>query len=72
MTCDEIRALIEAHLPGASATVESADDTHFEAEVVWDGFAGKKLIEQHRLVNGALGERLGSDIHALSLRTREA
>lgn len=72
MTPDDIRQLIEAGLPGAQAKVLSDDNTHFEAEVVWTGFAGKKLIEQHRLVNQTLGARMGGDIHALSLRTRAA
>lgn len=70
MNPDDIRQLIEAGLPGAKAVVLSPDNTHFEAQVVWEGFAGKKLIEQHRLVNETLGERMGRDIHALSLRTR--
>lgn len=70
MTPDTIRTLIEAGLPGATATVRSEDNTHFEAEVVWDGFAGKMPLAQHRIVYDALGERMGGDIHALSLRTR--
>lgn len=70
MTADEIRALIQAHLPGAEVAVATPDNVHFEAEVVWDGFAGKKLIEQHRLVNQALGTHLGTEVHALAIRTR--
>ncbi|HEU0198288.1 MAG TPA: BolA family protein [Nevskiaceae bacterium] len=70
MTPDTLRNLIETALPGARAAVDSPDNTHFEAEVVWAGFAGKKLVEQHRLVNAALGTHLGAEVHALSLRTR--
>ncbi|TAM10174.1 MAG: BolA/IbaG family iron-sulfur metabolism protein [Nevskiaceae bacterium] len=70
MTADEIRALIEAHLPGAEVAVETGDNVHFAADVAWAGFADRKLIEQHRLVNAALGDRLGAEVHALSLRTR--
>ena len=74
MTMDkhEIKALIEAGLPGAVATVTGDDGQHFEAEVVCPAFAGKPPLAQHRMVYAALGERMGRDIHALQLRTRAA
>ena len=70
MTKDEIKTLIEAGLPGAKATVVGDDGQHFEAEVVCSAFAGKKLLEQHRMVYLTLGEKMGRDIHALRLKTR--
>ena len=33
-------------------------------------FAGKKPLERHRLVDGALGEMMQDDIHALSIAAR--
>ena len=72
MTKDEIRALIEAGLPGARATVIGDDGQHFEAEVVCAAFAGKKPLEQHRMVYATLGDKMGRDIHALRLKTRAA
>jgi acid stress-induced BolA-like protein IbaG/YrbA len=70
MTKEEIQRLIEAGLPGAQVTVRGDDGQHFEAEVVHAGFAGKNLVQQHRLVYQTLGERMGRDIHALALKTR--
>jgi acid stress-induced BolA-like protein IbaG/YrbA len=70
MTKEEIAKLIEAGLPGAVAMVSGDDGQHFEAEVVYAGFAGKAPLAQHRMVYAALGERMGRDIHALQLRTR--
>jgi acid stress-induced BolA-like protein IbaG/YrbA len=72
MTKDDIKQLIEAGLPGATATVTGDDGQHFEAEVVCPAFAGRKLLEQHRMVYLALGEKMGRDIHALRLKTRAA
>jgi acid stress-induced BolA-like protein IbaG/YrbA len=72
MTKDDIKQLIEAGLPGATATVTGDDGHHFEAEVVCPAFAGRKLLEQHRMVYLALGEKMGRDIHALRLKTRAA
>ena len=63
-----IHALIQDALPDATIEVRGADGVHFEAEVVDVVFAGKPPLARHRLVYAALGERMGTEIHALSLR----
>ena len=70
MTKDAIKILIESGLPGAHVTVTGDDGQHFEAEVAFDGFAGKPVIQQHRMVYATLGEKMGREIHALQLKTR--
>lgn len=72
MNKDDIKALIEAGLPGARVQVFGDDGAHFEAEVVCADFAGKPPLAQHRMVYATLGERMGREIHALQLRTRAA
>jgi stress-induced morphogen len=42
---------------------------HFEAVVVAEAFRGKLPLARHRMVYATLGERMGGEIHALSLRT---
>ena len=70
---DEIKKLIEAGLPGAQATVSGEDGAHFEAIVIYAGFEGKNMLQQHRMVYDTLGGRMQSgEIHALSLRTYTA
>ena len=64
----EIKAMIEAGLPGSTVDVEG-DGTHFEAVVVYSGFEGKALLERHQIVYNALGEAMKQRIHALSLKT---
>ncbi len=70
-TPDEIERAIAAALPDARvvATDTTGAGDHFEVEVVATAFAGKGLVDQHRLVYGALGALMPT-IHALSLRTR--
>jgi acid stress-induced BolA-like protein IbaG/YrbA len=70
MNPETIRQMIETGLPGARAEVEGADGVHFEARVVFDGFAGKLPLARHRMVYATLGEKMGGEIHALSLRTQ--
>ena len=42
---------------------------HFGVDIVSAAFAGKPPLARHRLVYAALGERMGGEVHALSLRT---
>jgi acid stress-induced BolA-like protein IbaG/YrbA len=67
MTANEVSRLIEAGLPGATVRVVSDDDTHFEAVVVAPQFEGKRPLQRHQLVYAPLGERMGREIHAMSI-----
>ena len=67
MTPAEVQQLIETHLPECSAEVASEDLTHYEATVISSAFAGKRALQRHQLVYAALGERMGREIHALSI-----
>ena len=40
-----------------------------EAKKVTASFEGKGIVEQHRMVYATLGDRMGGEIHALSLKT---
>lgn len=42
--------------------------THFSVEIVSQKFAGKKLLERHRMIYAALSEGLNTHIHALAIR----
>jgi len=68
MNSQEIAALIRQGLPSARVEVESDDNTHFATLVVSEAFEGLRPLQRHQLVYRALGERMGGDIHALSIR----
>lgn len=70
ITPDEIKQWIEQGLPEAKAEVSGNDGVHFEALVVCPAFAGKSMLQQHRMVYEVLGDKMQSAIHALSLHTR--
>jgi len=71
---DELKARIEASLPGATAEVEdwTGGGDHFRATVAAPQFAGLSRIAQHRLVYDVFGAEIGGPIHALSLTTKTA
>ncbi|MEN8236786.1 MAG: BolA/IbaG family iron-sulfur metabolism protein [Pseudomonadota bacterium] len=72
MDVSQIKSLIEAELPGASVTLEALidDGDHYRAEVIASQFRGKSRVQQHQMVYQALGERMGTTLHALSLVTK--
>ena len=55
----ELKAMIEAALPGASVEVSDEDGggQHLRAEVRAPQFEGKSRIDQHRMVKAAVKER---------------
>lgn len=70
-SAERIHALIVESLPDCRAIVrdDANDGEHFSAEVTSTAFEGLRMVQQHRLVYGALGEHMHRDIHALALKT---
>jgi BolA family transcriptional regulator, general stress-responsive regulator len=63
-----VEVIDESHLHAGHAGARSGAG-HFRATVVSPRFAGLGRIEAQRLVYQALDDMMGSEIHALSLRT---
>ena len=73
MKASDVREMIEAGLPDADVQVFGDDGQHFDARVVCPSFAGKTLVQQHKMVKETLGDKFTSgEIHALSLKTSAA
>jgi len=63
----EVKLAIEEALPGASAEVHGGGG-HFEIEVVYADFAGKRILAQQRLVYSAIAHLMAGDnapLHAV-------
>jgi BolA protein len=63
----ELRDDSHKHVGHAGAT---SGGGHFHVVIVAQAFEGKNRLEQHRLVNEALDDLFGHEIHALGLTTR--
>ncbi len=69
MQCDDIKNLIQQGLPDSIVFVDG-DGIHFNAIVIYTGFAGKSRIQKQQLVYTALGDRIANGtIHAISIKT---
>jgi acid stress-induced BolA-like protein IbaG/YrbA len=69
LTASDLRTLIANGLPCRYVKVLGDDGQHFEAVIVSPLFTGKSKVQQHQLVYWALGDRMRSEIHALSMKT---
>lgn len=71
-SAEQIQKILTQSLPGANIQVIDTTGTHdhFECRVVWQGFQGKSLVEQHQMVMAPLQEGLKEAIHALSIKTK--
>ncbi len=67
-TPEQIRHYISDGLACEHIEVEG-DGQHFYATIVSSAFEGRRPIQRHQLVYGALGERMREEIHALSMKT---
>lgn len=69
MKPEEITAKIRGALPDAVVELKDLTGTedHWQARVISSAFAGKTLMQRHRMVNAALAEELKGPIHALTL-----
>ena len=63
---------IRAALPDARIELRDLTGTedHWQATVISSAFAGKSLIERHRMVMASLAAEMKGPIHALSLEAK--
>ena len=76
MTMDlkEIETLIKEALPDASVEIQdlAGDGNHYSATIISSQFSGKSKIEQHKMVYNSLQGKMGNELHALAIQTKES
>lgn len=71
MSANAIETMIRDGIPDAIVTITdlAGDGDHYAAHVVSESFRGVPRIKQQRAVYAALGEHMGTTLHALQLTT---
>ncbi len=71
MSAQQIKNFIEEALPDSKVEIEDlkGDGDHYSATVTSKSFLGKTRVEQHKMVYDSLRGRMGSELHALKLKT---
>ena len=69
----EIENMIKEALPDAQITIQdlAGDENHYSATIKSKIFNGKSKIEQHKIVYAALKGKMGNELHALAIKTKE-
>jgi len=73
MNLNEIENLIKEALPDAKVEIQdlAGDGNHYSATVISSKFVGKTKIQQHKMVYNSLKGRMGNELHALAIKTKE-
>ena len=73
MDLKEIEKHIKEALPDAIVEIQdmAGDGNHYSATVTSSQFAGKNKIEQHKMVYNSLKGKMGNELHALAIKTKE-
>ena len=73
MNLKEIEILIKKSLPDAIIEIQdlAGDGNHYSATITSSKFVGKSKIEQHKIVYSSLKGKMGNELHALAIKTKE-
>ena len=71
MDANTLKTMILSDFPGAQVHIEdlAGDGDHYSAHVIAADFIGKTRIQQHQMVYQALQGKMGTELHALALKT---
>ncbi|QDH17845.1 BolA family protein [Swingsia samuiensis] len=71
MTVSQIEHIIKDAIPDAQISIEdlAGDGDHYACTVVSESFRGLSRVKQHKLVYDAFGSRMGTELHAMALKT---
>ena len=73
MDLKEIENLIKEGLSDAIVEIQdlAGDGNHYSATITSSQFVGKSKIEQHKMVYNSLKGKMGNELHALAVKTKE-
>ena len=73
MDSEEIKRLIKDAIPDAKINIVdlAGDGNHYSASITSSFFKGKSKIEQHKIVYSSLKGKMGNELHALAITTKE-
>ncbi|MEZ5690044.1 MAG: BolA/IbaG family iron-sulfur metabolism protein [Rickettsiales bacterium] len=72
MPASEIESLIKSAFPDADITLvdTAGDNDHYSLTIASEKFTGKSRVAQHKMVMAAMGDNMGTKLHAMSITTK--
>ena len=73
LSSTEIEEMIKKKIPDAIIEIEDlrGDNNHYHATVKSSQFSGLSKIKQHKMVYDSLKGKMGNELHALAIKTKE-
>ena len=73
LAAEEIKKLIKESIPDAQIEIKDlrGDNNHYSATIRSKIFNNLNKIDQHKLVYKSLKGKMGNELHALSITTKE-
>ena len=70
---EELENHIKESIPDSTVNIDDlrGDGDHYSATVISKSFVGKSKIEQHKMVYDSLKGKMGNELHALAIKTKE-
>ena len=71
MTEKKIIDFIKEAIPDCTVLIEDlkGDGDHYSATITSKSFSGKTRVQQHKMVYDAFKGKMGSELHALKIKT---
>ena len=63
-----LEVIDESHLHAGHAGASEEGESHFRVKITSQAFAGKMLVQRHRMVNETLADELAGPVHALAIK----
>ena len=69
----EVEKLIKNEIPDAKIEIKDlmGDNNHYSATIISNSFKNLNKIDQHKLVYKSLKGKMGNELHALAVKTKE-
>jgi BolA protein len=64
-----LEVIDQSHHHAGHGGAHPEGESHFLVKITAEAFRGKSRVEQHRLVNAALGDLVGKRVHALAIQS---
>ena len=70
---EDLEKYIKNSIPDSIITIEDlrGDGDHYSATVISKSFEGKTKVQQHKMVYNSLKGKMGNELHALAIKTKE-
>jgi BolA protein len=66
-----LRIINDSNLHHGHESSPNSGESHFTVEIMADSIKGKRLIEQHKIINELLKEEFEQGLHALSIKIKK-